>query len=309
MSVFKNVSVIIPLYNAEEYIGKALESCLQFVEVSEVIVVDDAYPDRAKNMVEEMATNEPRIKLFTHPGHTNKGAGASRNLGIEKASGDFIAFLDADDYYLPNRFEAEKKLFEDSKVDGVYGATGVHFYTETARAVFMKEFHTTAPEQFLTTLSGTVPPEDLFDELWHFKRNFNGYFHLDALTLRREALLKLPYFFLENLRLHQDTEFIRRLAYHCRLYSGSVAEPVAKRGMHEENRITSVKSEQKKARNRYLQHQEVVKWAKHNALPQKKISYFKKQEYQWLKKTYNPKLQNNFFLKTYLKLKLLFKNL
>jgi glycosyltransferase involved in cell wall biosynthesis len=68
-------------------------------------------------------------------GQRNHGAGATRNLGIEKASQNFIAFLDADDYYLPNRFDAEKELFKNSEIDGIFGAIGVEYLTEKERRV------------------------------------------------------------------------------------------------------------------------------------------------------------------------------
>ena len=127
------ISVIIPVYNAEKYVEQAVNSALQFQEVFEIILIEDHSPDNALEICENLAKQHHRVKLFQHPDRQNHGAGASRNLGIEKASGDFISFLDADDYYLPNRFDSERELFKNPNVDGVYGAIGVHYYTKKAK--------------------------------------------------------------------------------------------------------------------------------------------------------------------------------
>src|SRR5687767_10956534 len=105
------ISVIIPVYNAEKYVTQAVESALQFEEVYEVILIEDKSPDNALEVCRQLAEKNDRVKLFQHPDKGNHGAGPTRNLGLENATGDFIAFLDADDYYLPNRFDAEKELF------------------------------------------------------------------------------------------------------------------------------------------------------------------------------------------------------
>ena len=102
------ISVIIPVYNAEKYITQAVESALQFEEVCEVILVEDKSPDNALEVCKNLAKTFDRVTLYQHPDKGNHGAGASRNLGMKMATGDYIAFLDADDFYLPNRFEAEK---------------------------------------------------------------------------------------------------------------------------------------------------------------------------------------------------------
>ncbi|WP_228442012.1 glycosyltransferase family 2 protein [Chryseobacterium nematophagum] len=104
------ISVIIPVYNAEKYVQQAVESALQFEKVYEVILVEDGSPDNVLSVCERLRDQYPRVKLFQHADKKNHGAGASRNLGIANASGDFIAFLDADDYYLSNRFDAEKNF-------------------------------------------------------------------------------------------------------------------------------------------------------------------------------------------------------
>ncbi|MCW3160402.1 glycosyltransferase family 2 protein [Chryseobacterium oryctis] len=258
------VSVITPVYNAEKYITQAVESALQFEEVYEVILVEDKSPDNALEVCQNLAKKYDRVKLFQHPDKGNHGAGATRNLALEKATGDFIAFLDADDYFLPNRFDAEKELFKNPEVEGVYGAIGVHYYSEKAKEQYYSLF-----EDRLTTVYKKHPPKDVFPGQLHMKGSF-GLFSLDALTIRRESLKKINPFFKTHLRLHQDTEFLFRLSYYLDLYPGILDKAVSVRGVHEDNRITKVDSGKiNPATTRVLLWREVNKWAEsENTIPQ-----------------------------------------
>lgn len=229
------ISVIVPVYNAEKFVAHAVESALQFEEVYEVILIEDKSPDNALQVCQELAEKHDRVKLFQHPDKENHGASPSRNLGIEKATGDFIAFLDADDYYLPNRFDAEKELFKDQKVEGVYGALGVYYYSKAAKEDYDKVFKTD-----LTTVHKKHGPKDVFPGLIYLLGSF-GHFSIDALTVRRDSLTKkMKILFKSNLKLHEDTEFIIRLSYYLDLYPGIIDKAIGVRGVHEDNRITKV---------------------------------------------------------------------
>ncbi|WP_160137049.1 glycosyltransferase family 2 protein [Chryseobacterium sp. c4a] len=231
------ISVIIPVYNAEKYISKAVESALQFDEVDEVILVEDQSPDNALQVCHELAQKYDRVHLFQHPDKGNHGAGASRNLGLEKATGDFIAFLDADDYYLPNRFTAEKELFKDPKIDGIFNAIGTEYLTEKGK----EEFQSNINESELLTVNYPAEGSEVFRGLLGLTpKAFGSFFTLDALTVRRQSLESKKLKFNENLRLHQDSDFIIKLSYHCHLKSGIIDLPVAMRGMHDDNRITKI---------------------------------------------------------------------
>lgn len=272
-----NISVIIPLYNAEQFIAKALESCLQFSEIKEILVIDDGYKDKAREIVEQYAQDHFEIKLFQHPNRENRGAGASRNLGLKNATQEYIAFLDADDYFLPNRFDAEKLLFKNPDVEGVYGAIGVHFYNQIGRENFIKKFKIKEkddPEDYLTTVNRNINPEDLFFHLWGIEKEFLGYFSLDGLTIKKTVIQEHQLFFNENLRLHQDTEFISKLAYVARLHTGNFKEAVAVRGVHEKNRYVSNDDDRKVIKNRYLLYDESFKWLKERKASQKVLRHF-----------------------------------
>ncbi|WGK70329.1 glycosyltransferase [Candidatus Haliotispira prima] len=91
------VSVIIPVYNTREYLNRCLESaCLQTEPNIEIIIVDDASPDNSRELIEEYAARDSRITSIRHK--ENKHLGGARNTGIEAAKGEWLLFLDSDDY-------------------------------------------------------------------------------------------------------------------------------------------------------------------------------------------------------------------
>lgn len=253
------ISVITPVYNAEKYVKQAVKSALQFAEVHEIILVEDQSPDNALKICIDLAQMHPRVKLFQHPDKGNHGAGASRNLGMQKATGDFIAFLDADDYYLPNRFEAEKELFKNPEVEGVYGALGVHYYSEKAKEQYFSVFG-----DRLTTVYQNHAPKEVFRGQLGMNGSF-GLFSIDALTVRKSAMdEKLSPLMKTHLRLHQDTEFLFRLSYYLELYPGILNKAVAVRGVHESNRITKVDTGKvKPSISKVLLWKEIKIWAEH----------------------------------------------
>lgn len=96
------VSVVIPAYNAAPFIERAIRSALdQSHEVAEVIVVDDASTDSTTQIIGRLAEEDERVKLLCLP--VNGGPSRARNAGFAAATGDWIAVLDADDAYLPDR--------------------------------------------------------------------------------------------------------------------------------------------------------------------------------------------------------------
>jgi glycosyltransferase involved in cell wall biosynthesis len=259
------ISVIIPVYNAEKYVTQAVESALQFDEVYEVILIEDKSPDNALEVCQQLEQKYDRVKLFQHPDKGNHGAGPTRNLGLAQASGDFIAFLDADDYYLPNRFDAEKELFQDPKVEGVYGALGVHYYSDKAKEQYYKLFG-----DRLTTVYKRHDPKEVFPGQINMKGSF-GLFSIDTLTIRKSSLdKKLNPFFKTHLRLHQDTEFLFRLSYYLDLYPGILDKAVGMRGVHENNRITTIDAKKvNPATTRVLLWGEINNWAQNeNTIPE-----------------------------------------
>lgn len=112
----ESVSVIIPLYNARRYIGEAIQSVLdQTLAATEIIVVDDGSTDGGDAIVHEYA----QVRYVSQ---ANGGIGAARNAGARLATGDYFAFLDADDLWEPNKLEVQMKSFRDApELDMVFG--------------------------------------------------------------------------------------------------------------------------------------------------------------------------------------------
>lgn len=111
----KKVSVIIPAYNAEKHIEQTILSVLkQTHQDFEIIVINDGSTDNTRDII--LSIKDSRIKLIDKE---NSGVSDSRNIGIENAKGDYIAFLDADDYWLEKNLELKIKVLDEG-FDFVY---------------------------------------------------------------------------------------------------------------------------------------------------------------------------------------------
>ena len=97
------VSVIVPVYNVEQYLPQCLDSIVnQTLKNIEIICVNDSSTDNSLNILNHYAEKDPRIKVVTQP---NGGAGAARNRGLSLAAGKYLSFLDSDDFFEPDMLE------------------------------------------------------------------------------------------------------------------------------------------------------------------------------------------------------------
>ncbi len=264
------ISVIIPVYNAEKYLRKAVKSALIQPEVCEIILIEDKSPDNALAICKELEQEYQIIKLYQHPDKQNHGAGASRNLGVQKATGEYIAFLDADDYYLSKRFTNDLRILESDKtIDGVYNCLGVHIY-EDSEAGRIHQKH--------TTMTKIIPPEELFENISPI--GGYGYFHLDTLTVKKNVFKKTG-LFNTTLEISQDTEIIIKMALLCKLKSGILNSPVAIRGVHSENRI---KNQDKLYYYRPKLFKSLVEWSCKNDIKKDRIILLWKNWYKYYMK-------------------------
>jgi len=104
------VSVVIPCYNGEKFIYGAIESVLnQSYQNFEIIIVDDGSTDNSKSVIQPFLRDQ-RIRLVEHG--QNKGIPAARNTGIKASKGRFVAFLDQDDLWLPEKLDKQIAIFE-----------------------------------------------------------------------------------------------------------------------------------------------------------------------------------------------------
>ncbi|MFY0604281.1 MAG: glycosyltransferase family 2 protein [Flavobacteriaceae bacterium] len=251
----REISVIIPVFNAEVYVAKAIDSALMQDEVKEIIIVDDGSTDNSLKICLKKSEANDSVKVFFHKDNLNLGRSVSRNLGIKKATSLYIAFLDADDYYLPNRFFNDLQLFNnDNSIDGVYNAIGPHFYREASNVEKEK--------LKLTTTSVKIKPEELFDNMGPI--GHLGYFSGIGLTIKRKSLLNVD-LFNESLEVAEDTELWLKMSLLLRLVPGIIDTPVAMRGVHDTN--VSFINENIYKKNNLKMYCDLLKWMyKHNLL-------------------------------------------
>jgi glycosyltransferase involved in cell wall biosynthesis len=122
------VSVIIIFLNAERFIEEAIESVIgQTYSNWEILLVDDGSTDSSSEIARYYAAlYNSRVRYLEHDRHENRGMSASRNLGINNSKGEYIAFLDSDDVWLPNKLERQITILEDyPEVALVYGTTKI----------------------------------------------------------------------------------------------------------------------------------------------------------------------------------------
>jgi glycosyltransferase involved in cell wall biosynthesis len=109
------VSIITPAYNVEHFISAAIQSVINQTFTNwEMIIVDDASEDNTCAIIQDFIAIDNRIKLLQHS--QNLGTGVARNKGIKKATGNYIAFLDADDVWEPHKLETQLVFMEAHKI-------------------------------------------------------------------------------------------------------------------------------------------------------------------------------------------------
>lgn len=210
------VSIIIPVYNASDYIEQAVNSALQFQEVGEVLLIEDGGKDGSFEKCKTLELKFEKIKVLTHPERANKGAAASRNLGIHYAEFPFIAFLDADDYFLPNRFDEDLNLLSNhSLVKATYANVEVFDLDSGFRKIM-----------------GMSKKPKSVSVLQYLLRG--GYFHTNSITVKKDFFTQVGYFN-TNCWPHEDSEMWIRMASIGKLRAIPSNDPVATYLIHGKN--------------------------------------------------------------------------
>lgn len=188
------ISVVVPLYNKSNYIIETLESVFsQTYPAYEVIVVDDGSTDDGMARVNAIA--HPSVRLIHQ---SNAGVSAARNTGIQSAKGDVIAFLDADDRYLPNFLAAIAQLAQDFPSASVFG-TAFHRFSDNSLTQL-----TTSPNR--AHLSRGIV-DSFYTEWCRFSFIFTS-----SIAVRSEALAESDICFPEGELLGEDQDVWFRLA-------------------------------------------------------------------------------------------------
>ena len=128
------ISIVVPVYRAERYIEETMD-CVraQTYPHWELLLVEDCGPDRSREIIEQyiQRTGDTRIRLLTHS--TNLGAARARNLGVNEAKGRYLAYLDADDLWTPDKLEKELAFLKEKQAAFVF--TGYEFADENGKGI------------------------------------------------------------------------------------------------------------------------------------------------------------------------------
>lgn len=185
----KSVSVVIPLYNCPDRIEGAIRSALeQDPKPIEIIVVDDASTDPIDATT--LTALDPCIQIIRH--ETNQGGGGARNTGIDAARGELVAFLDADDRWLPGKLKLQVSQIAVRGADNVFACANVR-------------------------LEGPRPKKRIYNSRPPFEgEDISRYFLIHDCTFQTSTLvvpakLAKSIRFDHRLRRHQDWDFIFRL--------------------------------------------------------------------------------------------------
>lgn len=195
------ISVVIPVYNGERYIGEAIESVLaQNHDNIEIIVVNDGSTDATEDVVHSYQ----EVKVISQP---RKGVSTARNRGIEISSGEFIAFLDADDLWTKDKLRIQNSLFmSHPRTDMVFGHVEQFFSPELADSLQGK----------INMISGAMPG-----------------FIPGAMLIKRKSFLKAG-LFNEGFRLGEFIDWYMR-AVDMGLQSLLSPEVILRRRIHDTN--------------------------------------------------------------------------
>ena len=174
------VSIVIPTYNSEKFIDRTIKSVLnQTFQNFELIIVDDCSVDNTRKMIREFQKQDDRIKLIAL--EKNSGAPAHpKNVGIKNAKGEYIAFLDHDDEWLPEKLERQIELFKNSlkKNLGFVGCNIMRIDLDNRKSSLYKISKTKnglgdiLKDCFVFTSSSVVVARGIFKDVGFFDENF-----------------------------------------------------------------------------------------------------------------------------------------
>ncbi|MGK3116956.1 glycosyltransferase [Pseudomonas corrugata] len=181
------VSIIMPSYNAEALIGKSIQSVIdQAYDDWELIVVDDCSKDSTRQVVQSFVEKDSRVKLI--PLDRNNGAPAApRNIGVRNATGSWIAFLDADDIWHPEKLTLQMDALEKHNVS--FCCTQMKDFTDDKLLSFQSV--------------GTVGCE----QISFAKQRIKGRIPTSSVVLKKEVMLRFPF--------NEDIRYKAVEDYHC----------------------------------------------------------------------------------------------
>lgn len=229
------VSVVIPVFNAERFLREAVESALRQPEVGEVVLVEDGSSDSSLELCRKLKTETPdRITVVWHEGHANRGPGTSRNLGIQSARCPFIAFLDSDDWYVDGCFSFDRKALEaDAEVGLVRHSLGNAFDKDDKEQAWFVEYtgKAKAEARFHSFVAPAISRENYFENLYPMGNLSSGI--AGTITIRRALALKTGGF--PGRDWAEDSTFHAKIAILAKVAIAPNEPPMAMRRIHGDN--------------------------------------------------------------------------
>lgn len=193
MGVF--FSVIVPVFNREATVERCITSVLNqsFAEL-ELLLIDDGSTDNSIDTIHRFINIDPRVKFFPRPSNRQKGANACRNIGVEKAEGSFVSFLDSDDQWSPDRLMHAYEFVVKNDPEAVYSGA------------LIDDGRKRTPRKSKQIKIGASPADFILSP--------DNFAQTSTLLVKKEIALEIK--FDESLRRNQDYDFFIRLGlkYH-----------------------------------------------------------------------------------------------
>jgi len=207
------VSIVTPFLNTESFIEEAINSVLdQSYPHWELMLVDDGSTDGSSTIARSYAKSKPgKIHYLQHPGHKNLGQSSSRNLGILRATGDYIAFLDSDDIFLKEKLARQLEILESIPEAAMVYGPSLYWHSWSGKP----------EDQQLDTLGELGVTAGILHEpptlLTQYLRK-PVVPCICSLLIRREVALQINSFEESIQNLYEDQVFLAKVCIHSRIY-------------------------------------------------------------------------------------------
>jgi len=199
-------SIIIPVYNSDKYLVQCIQSVLnQKLNNLEIILIEDCSTDNSTKICNSFAKKYNNIKLLIN--NQRQGVSSSRNYGIKKAIGEYIIFLDSDDYLLTNSLYNLKKLIDEKRradlilVNFYVVNNGINFIN--SRKIFNKNIiHCKNTDEIISVINLNYA----FNECWCY-------------IFKRDFIIKNKLYFIPKINFAEDQEFVAKALCLCKRFS------------------------------------------------------------------------------------------
>lgn len=218
--LYPKVSVIVPCYGVEKYIDRCMESLVnQTLKDLEIILVDDGSLDRVPQMCDEWAAKDDRVKVLHK---RNAGLGYARNSGLEMATGEYVAFVDSDDYIDIDAYRISYETAQKEEADAVFFGINIEYAPRKWKKLTVDEqmhWKGEGVKEYMLDIIACAPgvkPERLYEmSVWHsiFKRSILEDNDIKFLSERDVASEDLP-FLMDFLQKSNSVTYIKNCFYY-----------------------------------------------------------------------------------------------